>query len=119
MLSVAPAIVELGRSRYCATRTDAAVSTACSPHPPAMPPVLRSVIIGRGPKIISPSGFASHATTSPASVSAVVWATQPAIVTGLEAPSCPKVFTWVGMPCAAASRRTSQAYAEKRNGGTA
>ena len=54
----------------------------------------------------------------PASVSAVVCATQPAIVTGLEAPSWPKVFTITGMPRRAAWISTSTESGSKRSGGT-
>ena len=96
----------------------AAVSKACSPLPPAIPPVRKSVIIGRGPKTARASGLTSQAITIPARVSAIVCVTQPAIVTGLEAPSWPKQLTITGMPKRTASTITLSAIGSNRNGGT-
>ena len=94
------------------------MSVACSPAPPAMPPVRRSVTMGLGPKTRRACGSANQPTTMPARVSAVVWAMQPAMVTGLDAPIWPKVLTMAGMPISTALSKTSQAAGSKRSGGT-
>jgi len=64
------------------------------------------------------SELMQYANTMPANVSALVCARQPAMVTGLEAPICPKVLIITGRPKLAASAITPQAGAENRYGGT-
>ena len=74
------------------------MATAPSGLPPLIAPVRKSVSIGRVPKIILDFGSINQAKIIPERVSATVCAMVPAMVTGLEAPICPKVFECSGMP---------------------
>ena len=80
---------------------------------------IRQGLFPATPAITGAPGLVAHAKTMPARASAVVWATDPAMVMGLDAPSCPKTLMCTGRPAYTASIRTSQLSLWKRNGGTA
>ena len=119
LLSVAPAIAEQGRSQYRITCAHIAVARACSPDPPEKPPVRKSVIMGLGPAITFASGSIQWAYTTPANASAKVCATEPAVVTGLDAPNWPKTLACTGKPFCIATFITAKLSAWNLKGGTA
>ena len=96
----------------------AAVAMAPSALPPLIAPVLRSVSMVLAPNVIFASGFRTQAKIIPASVSAIVWAIDPAKVTGLDAPIWPNVFECSGIPKRTAAAAIWQDSGSKRRGGT-